>query len=128
MKTANSISKHFTRAHTIYTVAASASTESPVFGEFVRNNQEEDMYDSLLLYAIEECSLVENYMAEELQRGRRRSEWGAIFLRYQEFLQRGRCSQHTQEEVKCVQQGLQGGACSSCMTRHTGGTIPMRWG
>ena len=46
MKTANSISKHFTRAHTIYTVAASASTESPVFGEFVRNNQEEDMYDS----------------------------------------------------------------------------------
>ena len=50
VETANSFSKHFTTAHTTYTVAASASTESLVFEEFVRNNQEEEMYDSLLLY------------------------------------------------------------------------------
>lgn len=98
MKTANSISKHFTRAHTIYTVAASASTESPVFGEFVRNNLEEEMYDSLLLYATEECSLVKDYMGEECTG------------RYVPMLSRwGDAANPPQEDVQHVRQGLPGG-------------------
>jgi hypothetical protein len=41
------------------------STESPGFGEFFRNNLEDEMYDSLLLYATEERSLVKDNMGEE---------------------------------------------------------------
>ena len=74
------------------------STESPVFGEFVRNNLEEEMYDSLLLYATEECSLVKDYMGEE-----RTGRYVPMLSRW------GDAANPPQEDVQHVRQGLPGG-------------------
>ena len=80
------------------------------------------------MYATEECSLVENYMPRSYRGGDGGVNGALYSYVIKSFYRGGDAANIPKKRSSVFNKAYRGGACSSCMTRHTGGTIPMRWG